>query len=159
MSEEPPGARATPGSFPKRNRIIAALSVAVIVVEADHDSGALITAGHALELDRTVAAVPGPIDSPRSNGTNRLLRDGAIVIAEVADALALVGLPSAPERDLSGASRAEREVWKALARGANDIDALAASTDLPVRECLAALTALELSGAVECAQTGEIRRR
>ena len=159
VSEEPPGARATPGSFPKRNRIIAALSAIVIVVEADHDSGALITAGHALELNRALAAVPGPIDSPRSNGTNRLLRDGAIVISEVADALTLAGLPAPPERDLSGASRAERAVWKALARGANDVDSLAASTDLPLRECLAALTALELSGAVECAPTGEIRRR
>jgi DNA processing protein len=159
VSEEPPGARATPGSFPKRNRIIAALASAVIVVEADFDSGALITAGHALELNRTVAAVPGPIDSPRSNGTNRLLRDGAIVIAEVADALALLGLRSAPERDLSGASHAERAVWKALARGAADADALAATTNLPLRECLAALTALEMQGAVDCAPTGEIRRR
>lgn len=159
VSEEPPGARATPGSFPKRNRIIAALATATIVVEADFDSGALITAGHALELNRAVAAVPGPIDSPRSNGTNRLLRDGAIVIAEVADALALLGLRSAPERDLSGASHAEKAVWKALARGAADVDALTASTDLPLRECLAALTALEMLGAVECAPSGEIRRR
>lgn len=159
VSEEPPGARATPGSFPKRNRIIAALSTAVIVVEADHDSGALITADHALELDRAIAAVPGPIDSPRSNGTNRLLRDGAIVIAEVADALALLGLEGPAERTMSHASHAERMVWKALSGGAIDVDALAASTDLPLRECLAALTALELAGAVECDPTGEIRRR
>lgn len=159
VSEEPPGQRATPGSFPKRNRIIAALSSAVIVVEADHDSGALITAGHALELHRTVAAVPGPIDSPRSNGTNRLLRDGAILIAEVADALALVGLRAAPERDLSGASPGERAVWKALANGAHDVDTLTAAVDLPLRETLAALTALELAGAVECTAAGEIRRR
>ena len=159
VSEEPPGARATPGSFPKRNRIIAALSSAVIVVEADHDSGALITAGHALELHRAVAAVPGPIDSPRSNGTNRLLRDGAIVIAEVADALALLGLSAAPERDMSRASPAERTLWKALGGGAHDVDTLTAAVDLPLRETLAALTALELSGAVECTPSGEIRRR
>ncbi|HUF31228.1 MAG TPA: DNA-processing protein DprA [Gemmatimonadaceae bacterium] len=158
VSEEPPGARATPGSFPKRNRIIAALSTAVVIVEADHDSGALITAGHALELARSVAAVPGPIDSPRSNGANRLLRDGAIVIAEAADALALVGLHAAPPRDLSGATRAEREIWKVLGQGATDMDALAAACDLPLRDCLAALTSLEMAGAVEFAPTGEIRR-
>jgi DNA processing protein len=159
VSEEPPGARATPGSFPKRNRIIAALATAVIIVEADVDSGALITAGHALEIGRAVAAVPGPIDSPRSRGANRLLRDGAIVVADLADALALLGLPAPKDRDLTGASPAERAVWRALERGATDVDALVASTDLPLRDCLAALTALELAGAVECAPSGEIRRR
>lgn len=158
VSEEPPGARATPGSFPKRNRIIAALSTAVIIVEADHDSGALITAGHALELARAVAAVPGPIDSPRSNGANRLLRDGAIVIAEAADALALLGLSAPPARDMSRATRAEREIWKVLGHGAADMDALAAACDLPLRDCLAALTSLEMAGAVECGPSGEIRR-
>ncbi|HSJ65456.1 MAG TPA: DNA-processing protein DprA [Gemmatimonadaceae bacterium] len=159
VSEEPPGARPTPGSFPKRNRIIAALASVVIVVEADVDSGALITAGHGLDIGRTVAAVPGPIDSPRSKGTNRLLRDGAMVIADPADALALLGLRAPAERDLSGAPPAERAVWRALECGAADLDALVASTDLPLRDCLAALTALELAGAVECAPTGMIIRR
>ena len=159
LSEELPGTRATRGSFPKRNRIIAALCSAVIVVEADVDSGALITAEHALDIDRTVGAVPGPIDSPRSKGTNRLLRDGAIVIAEPADALALLGLTQPPERDMSRASHAERAVWRALERGATDVDALVAATDLPLRQCLAALTAMELGGAVALAPSGEIRRR
>jgi DNA processing protein len=159
LSEESPGARPTPGSFPKRNRIIAALASVVIVVEADVDSGALITAGHALDIGRTVAAVPGPIDSPRSKGTNRLLRDGAMVIADAADALGLLGLQAPAERNLSGATRAERAVWRALERGAADLDALVASTDLPLRDCLEALTALELAGAVECAPTGIVVRR
>jgi DNA processing protein len=70
LSEAPMGSRPTKGAFPKRNRIIAALSETLIVVEAGHRSGALITSRLALELGRNVAAVPGPIDSPRHVGSN-----------------------------------------------------------------------------------------
>jgi DNA processing protein len=159
VTELPPGEKATGGSFPERNRIIAALSDLVIVIEAGQKSGALITAARALELGRVVAAVPGPIDSPQSAGSNELLRDGAQLIASAADALALVGLtapPRAPANDVSGV---ERVVWDALSRGALDLDALASRTALPARELMAAVTRLELSGAVECALTGEVRRR
>ena len=159
LTEQPPGEKASGGSFPERNRIIAALSDLVIVVEAPVKSGALITASRALELGRMVAAVPGPIDSPQSAGSNELLRDGAQCIASAADALALVGLtapPRAPARDVEGP---DRVVWDALGRGALDLDTLASTTALPAREVLAAVTRLELSGAVECALTGEIRRR
>jgi DNA processing protein len=165
LSEELPGDRASGGSFPKRNRIIAALATAVIVIEAPHRSGALITAAHALELNRMIAAVPGPIDVPQSAGSNLLLRDGAIIIAEVADALALVGATSAvaPARaSLEAPSLADltqRAVWSALESPAPDLDALAARASLPARKCLAAVSALELAGAIECALTGEIRRR
>jgi DNA processing protein len=159
LSEELPGDRASGGSFPKRNRIIAALAQATIVVEAPHRSGALITAAHALELNRAVAAVPGPIDVPQSAGSNALLRDGAIVIAEIADAFALVGVspPRVPTRTLADAT--QLAIWNALETPAPDLDSLAARASLPARLCLAALTALELDGAIECALTGEIRRR
>ncbi|HEX8849643.1 MAG TPA: DNA-processing protein DprA [Gemmatimonadaceae bacterium] len=159
LTEQPPGEKASGGSFPERNRIIAALADLVIVVEAPVKSGALITASRALELGRMVAAVPGPIDSPQSAGSNELLRDGAQCIASAADALALVGLtapPRAPSREVDGP---DRVVWDALGRGALDLDTLASTTALPAREVLAAVTRLELSGAVECALTGEIRRR
>jgi DNA processing protein len=165
LSEELPGDRASGGSFPKRNRIIAALATATIVVEAPHRSGALITALHALDLGRDVAAVPGPIDVPQSAGSNALLRDGAIMIAELADALALVGAssPSEGARNAIGApvisDVTQRAIWEALDSPAPDLDALAARASLPARRCLAAVSALELSGAIECALTGEIRRR
>jgi DNA processing protein len=163
LSEELPGDRASGGSFPKRNRIIAALANATIVVEAPHKSGALITAERALDLDRTLAAVPGPIDVPQSAGSNVLLRDGAIVIAEIADALALVGATkpraSASTRATELADATHRAVWMALDVPAPDLDTLAARASLPARRCLAAVSALELSGAIECALTGEIRRR
>jgi DNA processing protein len=160
LSEELPGAHAGPGSFPRRNRLIAALATVTIVVEAGVKSGAMITAGHALELGRTIAAVPGPIDAPQSAGTNSLVRDGATVIAEVADALQLIGLTRPIRRhDATIATDSERAVWGALGDGALDVDTLAMRAGLPARECLAAITTLELSGAIECALTGEIRRR
>ena len=159
LSEVLPGERADAGSFPRRNRIIAALASVTIVVEAGARSGALITASHALELGRTVAAVPGPIDAPQSAGTNELLRDGAVVVATVADALALVGArqPSAHAPALR--SNGERLVWEALSGGSLDMDTLATRAGLPASECLAAVTTLELTGAIECTLTGEIRRR
>ncbi len=159
IAEQPPGERATGGSFPERNRIIAALADLVIVIEAGVKSGALITATRALELGRTVAAVPGPIDSPQCAGSNELLRDGAQVIASAADALALVRLTAPPRAPAPNVAGTERVVWDALSQGALDLDTLATHTALPAREVMAAVTRLEMSGAVECALTGEVRRR
>ena len=159
LSERPPASRAQRGCFPRRNRIIAALADVTIVVEAGRTSGALITARHALELGRDVAAVPGPIDAPASAGSNTLLRDGAILIADVADALALAGVTPAVRRPRLAPDGDERTVWNALAHGALELDSLVAATALPAARCLAAVTTLELAGAVECELTGEIRRR
>jgi DNA processing protein len=159
LSEQPPGARAGAGAFPRRNRIIAALAPVTIVVEAGFRSGALITAGCALDLGRTVAAVPGPVDAPQAAGSNELLRDGAVVIAAVADALALLGLDRSPAPRVATFDGDERTVWDALAAPAPDLDVLSTRARLPARACLAAVTALELAGAVECSLTGEVRRR
>ncbi len=158
LSELPPDDAAHRGSFPKRNRIIAALARVTIVVEAPIKSGALITAAHALEMNRTVAVVPGPIDVPQAQGSNELLRDGATAVTSMADALALLGL-TAPVRlhDIPEGS-AERLVWQALHAGGLDLESLAARASLPAHETLAAVSALELRGLVECALTGEIRR-
>lgn len=159
VSESGPGAKAHKGAFPKRNRIIAALCPVTIVVEAGHRSGALNTASHALELGRTVASVPGPIDSPQSEGTNQLIRDGASVIASVADALLLAGLsPAAPSPPYQ-LTDVDALVWTALSRGPMSIDALSARTSLSPRDTLTAVTSLELQGMVESLLTGEVRRR
>lgn len=159
ISELPPRAKADPGSFPRRNRIIAALAPLTIVVEAPLKSGALITAKAALELGRDVAAIPGPIDAPQSVGTNDLLREGAHVITSAADALALIGLtpPVRIEPELRGA--AETRVWRALDAPASSLDELCARTAMPVAECLTVVTALELRGILECELTGAVRRR
>lgn len=159
MSEFPVGSGALPGSFPRRNRIIAALASLVVVIEAPVKSGALVTVDHALTLGRTVAVVPGPVDSPQSAGSNALMRDGAAVIASVEDALSLAGLAHAPVLRELEMDADQRAVWKALSDGALDMDALTARASLPARKCLAAVTTLELAGVVECELTGSIRRR
>lgn len=158
LSELEPENAAHGGSFPRRNRIIAALCTATIVVEAGVKSGALITAGYALSYDRKVAAVPGPIDVPQAQGSNELLRDGAILLTSMADALALTGL-TAPVRiaDLPEHG-AERRLWDALADGAADLDTLCSRASLPAHEGMIAASGLELRGLVECALSGEIRR-
>jgi len=87
VSEFPPGTRVQPGLFPLRNRIIAGLCLATVVVEAAERSGSLITADQALDESRDVYAVPGPMNSPKSRGTNLLLRQGARIVAEPDDIL------------------------------------------------------------------------
>ena len=160
LSENPPGQTAQKGSFPKRNRIIAALSRITIVVEAGHKSGALNTASLALDLGRVVGAVPGEIDSEQSAGANRLIRDGAVVITGSADVLALLGLaPAPPERTLPSLPDNEQRVWEVVGFNFIDSDSIGLKTGLPAAECLAAITSLELMGLVECSLAGEVRRR
>ena len=158
VSEIEPANAAHGGSFPQRNRIIAALASVTIVVEAGFKSGALLTAQHADTLGRTVAAVPGPIDVPQSQGSNELLRDGATMIATMADALALMGL-TAPIRlaDIPEGS-GERRMWDALGHGAANLDTLCTRSGLPAHEGMAAVSTLEMRGLIECALSGEIRR-
>jgi DNA processing protein len=96
VSELPPGTTPWRWAFPARNRIIAALGRATIVVEAAERSGSLITADFAADLGREIGAVPGRAGSPRTRGSNRLLAQGAAVILDPADALDLV-LGSLPE--------------------------------------------------------------
>ena len=87
ISEYPPGTEPLPGHFPIRNRILSGIAVGALVVEAPLYSGALITASRALEQGRDVFAVPGPIGSYTSQGCNRLIRDGASLVADASDIL------------------------------------------------------------------------
>jgi DNA processing protein len=165
-AEAAPGATATRGAFPRRNRIVAALADLVIVVEAGAQSGALITAGIAADLGRPVAAAPGSMESASAVGTNQLLRDGAHVLADPADAPALLGLartPGAPPvshgvPEPADLTDDERVVWRALAVPAPDADALAERAGLSARRCAAALATMELRGCVAIDLLGETRR-
>jgi len=143
------GARWT---FPKRNRALAGLAQAVVVVEAGRRSGALITADRALELGREVLAVPGPITSELSVGTNRLIQDGAGVVTHVEDVLDHVTGPPAPgvparteQVPLSG--DAQRLIAE-LAAEPLDLSELVARTGLPHARVSEALLGLELGGQV-----------
>ena len=158
LSELEPNDPSRKGSFPKRNRIIAALARLTIVVEAGEPSGALITAKEANTLNRTVAAVPGPIDVPQASGSNRLVREGAQIITCIQDAIALMGLTAPIRLAAIPEGSNERRLWDALSLGAADLDTLCTRSGLPARDGIAAASALELLGLVECALTGEVRR-
>lgn len=168
VSEMEPGTRARPGCFPRRNRIIAALAQVTVVVEAGFKSGAMNTAGQALQLGRGVAAVPGPIDDPRTGGSNLLIRDGAHAIASVEDVLGLYGLSTfaGPRADGSRVAGADdvRERWAQaadgispedtaltllLSRGPVDIERLAFEVDMSVRQLSERLLRLEMAGLIE----------
>lgn len=146
VSEFPLGYPPDRWTFPRRNRVIAALACAVLVVEAGVRSGALITASHALELGREVWAVPGPIDSPTAEGVNRLILDGAAPVLDEAGLLLLLGRADTDQGSSPPASA--DPVLDALALRSADGDELAAITGLAVARLRAHLMALELEGRV-----------
>lgn len=146
-------------TFLHRNRLIAALCSVIIVTEAPEQSGARNTVDHGVDLGRTIAAVPGPIDQPQSVGANAVIRDGGTIITSIEDALALAGLTPPPRVPRGSHLGDAGRVWSALGPGGLDIDALCAKTGLPAAQCLAAVTELEVAGSIECALSGVIRRR
>jgi DNA processing protein len=146
-SEYPPGVEPAPWRFPARNRIIAGLCLATIVVEARERSGALITADFALELGREVFAVPGEITSMLSAGTNDLLRQGAAPLLSAHDVFAALGFEPAPPSPPQ-VSRAATAILALLADGARDADALSRASGRSSAEIAAALVELELAGCI-----------
>jgi DNA processing protein len=150
VSEYAPGVEPAPWRFPARNRIIAGLSAATVVVEARERSGALITADLALEEGREVFAVPGEITSALSSGTNDLLKLGASPLTSPADVLDLFGLTGAEAESLELGSSAET-VLARLRDGPASADELARATGLEAGTLASALTELELAG---CAVAG-----
>jgi DNA processing protein len=150
VTESPPGARPTDGSFPRRNRIIAALARVTVVIEAAATSGALITASVANDLSRDVMAVPGPITSPRSVGTNRLIQNGAYPLVGIEDLLARYPELAAPPASspVRGQDAAASGLLRLLESGPAHVDVLCSSLGLGVGSVLAALGTLEVAGLV-----------
>ncbi|MGE0430770.1 MAG: DNA-processing protein DprA [Planctomycetota bacterium] len=164
------------GTFPRRNRIIAGMSLGTLVVQADRKSGAMITAQFAMEYGREVFAIPGPIDQNRHTGCHFLIRSGATLVERLEDILEQLGpiqdhittpdaARQARQRELFGAtadapstapapsgpppnlSPDETAVWNALGSEPLSVDALAGQAGLPVHRVVSALTLLELKGA------------
>jgi DNA processing protein len=142
VSEYPPGVEPAPWRFPARNRIVAGLAQATVVVEARERSGALITADLALEEGRDVLAVPGEIGSALSAGTNALLKLGAAPLTSAADVLALYGLSTD-----DGAE--QHELLDLLPASADD---LVRRTGRPAQEIARELVELELTGRVRSSE-------
>jgi DNA processing protein len=169
ITEDGASAQPEPWRFPRRNRLIAALSAAVIVVEATERSGALSTARWAADLGREVLAVPGSIRSDRSDGTNLLIRDGARPFLKVRDVLeAVPELWRLAGLETAVASRAdvaepERPPW---ARQILDLlgaemlhpDQLASELDLSPSALAARLMQLELAGSIRTDAAGAVAR-
>jgi DNA processing protein len=150
VSEYPPGTEPAPWRFPARNRIVAGLCLATVVVEARSRSGALITADFALELGREVFAVPGEITAGLSAGTNELLRQGAAPLLATADVLEPLGLqPKA--RKAPNLTRLADHVLRLLADEPQEADRLTRTSGRASGEVGAALVELELSGLVASA--------
>ena len=147
VSEYAPGVEPAPWRFPARNRVVAGLCAATVVVEARERSGALITADLALEEGREVFAVPGEITSALSAGSNALLRLGATPCTGSADVLESYGLSPLEEAALElGAAAAG--VLERVREAASSADELARATELGAGELAGILTELELAGAV-----------
>lgn len=154
ISESPPRAVPASGAFPQRNRLISGMSLGVIVVEAALQSGALITARHAMEQGREVFAVPGPVNSRMSRGCHQLIRDGARLVETADDVLEELGplVAAATRRD--GAvvhhpaelllNETEQQVLAAVGAAATSIDEVIAVSKLPTPQVLATLSVLEM---------------
>jgi DNA processing protein len=171
ITEFLPGETPKPGNFPRRNRLITALAEAVLVVEMGHRSGAQHTVNYALEQGREVMAVPGPIGSPASEGTNQLIKDGARMVTSAADVIEeLRGVGGgwrpphveevrAGEDAAAGRGRpalelltaAEERVLASLSPVPIHIDDLVRGSGLPPPTALATLLELELRGLVRAA--------
>lgn len=158
ISEYPPGEPPNSGHFPKRNRIISALSKAVVVVEAGEKSGAIITARCALEQGRDVYAVPGPITSPKSRGTNSLIKEGATPITKPEDILEIMGYSVCIyDKKYEKVTDDEEKILNLFNEMEIGIDEIVEKTELDIKRVSSILTSLELKGRIKRTQRGYIK--
>jgi DNA processing protein len=152
VSDYPPGTPPDASNFPPRNRLISGLSLAVVIVEAGKTSGALITAGFAADQGREVFAVPGNITAPGSQGTNRLIQDGAQPLLNPEQILESLELTMVAEhrtaRVILPADAVETQLLEVLSLEPLHIDEIRTRTEIPIDKVTATLALMELKGMV-----------
>lgn len=168
ISEYPPNDEYKPWNFPQRNRIISILSDAVIVVEGDTQSGALITARFAIKQGKPLFAIPGPIDSPASNGPNLLLKSGvAELLTSINDVLEKIGKDTGKQtkldlndnnKELGDLSRIQKNIFEILSSQPKSFENLLQETELEVKDLVTNLSVLELKGFIEKTNDGGYAR-
>lgn len=149
VSELPPGCQPNRLRFPRRNRIIAGLTQGTIVVEAAAKSGALITAEHAMEFNRDVWSVPGPITQRTSQGTNRLIAQGAHPAWSAQAVIDYYGQPVPNAKQPQNASIEERLIIDILAKQSEDLDSIIQKSGLDAPIALSTISQLEIKGLIE----------
>lgn len=151
LSEYPLGTPSLPANFPRRNRVIAALGLGTLVVEAALKSGSLITARLATEQGKDVFAIPGSIHSPQSRGCHALLKQGAKLVETAEDVLEELGSPARPApaaAQVPAIPQGDRQLLEALGFDPVSLDALIARTGIAAPPLQARLLELELAGCV-----------
>ncbi len=148
VTEYPAGTESFKGNFVARNRLIAGLSDAVLIPEAALKSGSLHTARFALNAGRDVLAVPGNITSPTSEGTNNLIKTGAIAVTDPDDVLLALGITPTTNKHVVASNDAERAILETLRQGIHEGAELQAASGLSVEIYNQTLTMLEITGKI-----------
>ncbi|MCS6949223.1 MAG: DNA-processing protein DprA [Armatimonadota bacterium] len=152
LSEYPPGITPDAWRFPARNRLVSALALGVLVVEAPNDSGALITATHALEQGKPVFAVPGNIDTGHSAGCHQLIKDGATLVDSVEDVVCGLGIAPEPPPErtapVPSLTPMQQQLLQSLSLTPKHVDTLADELGMPVAQLNAELLLLEMHNLV-----------
>lgn len=147
VSEFPIGTHPLAQNFPQRNRIIAGLAQGTLIIEAAAKSGSLITARLAMESGRDVFAVPGPINSPLSEGPNNLIKMGAIPVTSVEDILNHLGLVKAESTNpYQPGSELEAKIYESMSQEPKQVDDIIRETKLATAEVTSTLTLMEMKG-------------
>lgn len=159
VTEYPEGTVALKSNFIARNRLISGLSDIVVVTEASEKSGTLHTANFALSQGKTVMAVPGPITSPYSKGTNNLIKSGAIPITDVSDIIFKLGLPDSRKQVINATNQEEYIILSLLSNGVRDGHELLQLSQLDTQLFNQTLTMLEINGQITALGANQWQRR